>query len=215
MNRWRTRPQTVMTAKSQHSSSHHLPMIRSHGDSPVADRDPVGFFLGREVPARVVEPARQLLRDRGGPSAAWARATPRSRNASFSEISPLTSGVRADHGQRGQEQNRESGASARPSAPGIADEPDEPGQPDRERHEDHLGPRQVAEPGGEPRAQREPPIAAAEGRSAPSHKARNVHMSPRLSLSVSWPSSAARGNRTASAAARQAIRRSKSDRVRA
>ena len=35
-------------------------------------------------------------------------------------------------------------------------------------------------------------------------------MRPRLSLSVSWPSSAARGSKTASAAAMEAIRRSKS-----
>ena len=65
MYRWRTRPQTVMTAKSQHSSSHHLPMIRSTAIRQFADRDPVGLFLGGEIPPRVVEPARKLVRSRG------------------------------------------------------------------------------------------------------------------------------------------------------
>ena len=32
-----------------------------HCDSPVSDRDPIGFFLGGEIPFGIVQPARKLV----------------------------------------------------------------------------------------------------------------------------------------------------------
>ncbi len=79
-----------MTANSQHKFLPPLADDPEHGILPVADRDPVGFFLGREVPPGVVEPAGRRGAGQSGPPAAWGRSNAPYRIASFSEISPFT-----------------------------------------------------------------------------------------------------------------------------
>ena len=59
------------------------------GVASAVDRDALGLFLGREIPARVVEPVRKLLRGPTRYFLFWAEMA-MSRTASFSEISPLT-----------------------------------------------------------------------------------------------------------------------------
>ena len=169
MNRWRTRPQTVMTAKSQHSSSHHLPTIRSTAirqlrigirsvsslgeKSQRGSSSPRGSCWGPRAterlcgPERGSEPERQLLGDLA-----------------------LDHGVRSDYGQRGDEDDGDRRPARHEPRTRVTNESRQPGQPDRERDENHLGPRQIAElPRSDPqpsanrkssRASRSPPARA-------------------------------------------------------
>ena len=212
--RWRTMPHTVMTAKSQHSSSHHLPMIRSTAYCQLRIGIRSVSSLGEKSQPGVVEPAGGLGRGQAGwrllraepravaGSPASRRFRPSPRHTTRSRPSWLRSRT-ARAGplrDRARPANRGTGRRAR-SARSQTERGSPRAAPGSRARRPALTPARISNRPG-------------AGRSLPATSARNVHMSPRLSLSVSWPSSAARGNRTASAAARQAIRRSKSARVR-
>ena len=132
-----------------------------HGVLPVADGDPVGFFLRREVAAGLSSPRAAF----GGANRADGFLGPSPAPylmAAFRRFRPSP-----PHTTRSRPSCSEAAQRARDrlrsSRPGIPKHSDEPGQPDRKRNHDELGPRQVTQPGRQSRPQCEFPLAPAQG----------------------------------------------------
>ena len=155
-----TRPQTVITAKSQHSSSHHLPTIRLNGviASP-------GSGSGRSLPwARSPSAGR---RARGAPAGgpACCRIVCGPSHAPVSDRQ-LLGDLAFDRGIDRRPRAPASAASTRPRR--VRPSRDRPAGRTRSTSQVNpiaagtrmtSGPGQVAQPGDQSRAEREPPVA--------------------------------------------------------
>ena len=195
MNRWRTSPQRAMTAKPQQSSSHHSLAIHRRALQRAANRRAVRFFLGREVPASGHQAPGQELGHGADHDLLRAQRRPMPQRQLLGDL-PLHEGIAADEhegreahdrrGRRGQIRLANLTAIAARRRPRPGPRPRAPGWP-------RGGPGSRCPPARPAaRAGRQLPVRIAI---APQRRRAGSASRPRLSLSVSWPTSAGTGSR--------------------